>query len=37
MRTLYFSMVGSLLNYGILIWGFAHGRLIKIQKELFEP
>ena len=32
MRTLYFNMVGFVLNYGILTWGFAHGRLIKIKK-----
>ena len=36
MRTLYFSMVGSVLNYGILTWGFAHGRLIKIQKRVIR-
>ena len=36
MRALYFSMVGSVLNYGILIWGFAHGRLIKIQKRVIR-
>ena len=36
MRTLYFSMVGSVLNYGILTWGFAHSRLTKIQKRVLR-
>ena len=31
-----FSMVGSILNYGILTWGFAHGRLAKIQKRVIR-
>ena len=36
MRTLYFSVVGSVLNYGILTWGFAHSRLTKIQKRVLQ-
>ena len=36
MRTLYFSMVGSVLNYGILTWGFTHSRLNKIQKRVLR-
>ena len=36
LRTLYYSMVGCVLNYGILTWGFAHGRLIKIQKRVIS-
>ena len=33
LRTLYFSMINSNLNYGILIWGFSCQRLIKLQKK----
>ena len=36
MRTLHFSMVGSVLDYGILTWGFAHSRLTKIQKRVLR-
>ena len=36
MRTLYFSMVGSVFKYGILTWGFAHSRLTKIQNGLLR-
>ena len=35
MRTLYFSMVGSTLNYGLLTWGYACSRLSKLQKRWF--
>ena len=34
LRTLYFSMIHSNLNYGILIWGFTCQRLIKLQKKV---
>ena len=33
LRTLYFSMINSNLNYGILVWGFSCQRLIKLQKK----
>ena len=33
---MYFSMVGSVLDYGILTFGFGHGRLIKIQKRVIR-
>ena len=33
LRTLYFSMIYSNLNYGILVWGFSCQRLIKLQKK----
>ena len=33
LRTLYFSMINSNLNYGILVWGFSCQRLIKQQKK----
>ena len=33
MRTLYFSMIHSHLNYGLLAWGFQPNRLFKIQKR----
>ena len=33
LRTLYFSMINSILNYGILVWGFSCQRLIKLQKK----
>ena len=34
LRTLYFSMINSNLNYGILTWGFACHRLVKLQKRI---
>ena len=36
MRTLYFSMVGSALNVGLLTWGYAGSRLMKIQKRVIR-
>ena len=33
LRTLYFSLIQSQLNYGILIWGFESNRLEKLQKK----
>ena len=36
MWTLHYDMVGSVLNYGILTWGFAHSRLTKIQKRVLR-
>ena len=33
LRTLYFSMINSNLNYGILVWGYSCQRLIKLQKK----
>ena len=36
MRSLYFSMVGSALNYGLLTWGFTCSRLTKIQKRIIR-
>ena len=33
LRTLYFSMINSNLNYSILVWGFCCQRLIKLQKK----
>ena len=33
LRTLYFSMVNSHLNYGLLAWGYDCNRLIKLQKR----
>ena len=36
LRTLYFSMVNSHLNYGILTWGFACQRLVKLQKKVIR-
>ena len=35
-RTLYFSMMNSNLNYGILVWGFSCQRLIKLQKKVIR-
>ena len=32
-RTLYFSMLNSHLNYGLLVWGYECNRLIKVQKR----
>ena len=36
MRTLYFSMAHSHLNYGILAWGFECSRIFKIQKKIIR-
>ena len=36
LRTLYFSMVGPALNYGLLTWGYACSRLTKIQKIIIR-
>ena len=36
MRSLYFNMVGSALNYGLLTWGFTCSRLTKIQKWIIR-
>ena len=36
LRKLYFSMVQSQLQYGILAWGFDHSRLNKIQKRIIR-
>ena len=36
MRTLYFSMVQSRLNYALLVWGFDCGRLEKLQKRVIR-
>ena len=36
LRTLYFSMMNSHLNYGSLAWVYACNRLIKIQKRSFR-
>ena len=36
MRSLYFSMAGSGLNYGLLTWGFTCSRLTKIQKRIIR-
>ena len=36
MRALYFSMVGSALNYGLLTRGFACCRLTKIQQRIIR-
>ena len=36
MTTLYFSLVGSALNYGLSIWGFSCSRLTKIQKRIIR-
>ena len=33
LRTMYFSMVHSHLNYGLLAWGFGSNRIIKLQKR----
>ena len=33
LRTMYFSMVHSHLNYGLLAWGFDNNRIIKLQKR----
>ena len=33
LKTLYFSLIQSQLNYGILIWGFDLNRLEKLQKK----
>ena len=33
LRILYFSMINSHLQYGILIWGFCRQRLTKLQKR----
>ena len=33
LRKLYFSMLNSNLNYGLLVWGYECDRLIKIQKR----
>ena len=36
MRTLYFSMVQSHLNFGSLLWGYVCNRLIKLQKRIIR-
>ena len=36
MRTLYFSMAHSHLNYGILAWGFECSRISRIQKKIIR-
>ena len=36
MKTLYFSLSHSYLNYGILIWGYKCNRLVKLQKRLIR-
>ena len=36
LRKLYFSMVQSQLQYGILAWGFDHSRLDKLQKRIIR-
>lgn len=36
LRTLYCSLVCSLLNYGILVWGFVSNRLEKLQKKIIR-
>ena len=36
MRTLYFSMVQSHLNFGSLLWGYDCNRLIKLQKRIIR-
>ena len=33
LRTMYFSMVHSHLNYGLLAWGFDSNRIIKLEKR----
>ena len=33
LRTIYFSMVHSHLNYGLFAWGFDSNRIIKLQKR----
>ena len=33
LRTMYFSMVHPLLNYGLLAWGFDSNRIIKLQRR----
>ena len=33
LRTMYFSMVNSHLNYGLFAWGFHSKRMIKLQKR----
>ena len=33
LRTVYFSMVHSHLNYGLFAWGFDSNRMIKLQKR----
>ena len=33
LRTLYFSMIHSQLNYGLIAWGYDCNRLIKLQKH----
>ena len=36
LRTMYFSMVHSHLNYGLFAWGFDSKRIIKLQKRCFR-
>ena len=36
LRTLYFSMVGSALNYGLLTWGYECSRLTKIAIRIIR-
>ena len=36
MRTLYYSMVQSYLNYGVIAWGFECTRILKVQKKLIR-
>lgn len=33
LRTLYYSMINSQLNYGLLVWGYDSNRIFKLQKR----